>query len=196
MKYNPAIHHRRSIRLKGYDYSQAGLYFVTICVQNRQCVFGKIVDNEMILNENGQIAYNEWMKTPDIRSNVQLDAFVVMPNHVHGILLITNVGRGVSHTPDVLHTPDNETGVCTPDDNRGVCTPILGVCDTPLRSPSGTVGAIVRGYKSAVSKQIGYSVWQRNYWEHIIRDEQSYQNIANYIANNPVKWGKDKFYLE
>jgi hypothetical protein len=78
MHYNPDIHHRRSIRLKRYDYSLAGLYFVTICVQNRPCLFGKITDNEMILNEYGRIAYNEWFKTPNIRSNIQLDVFIVM----------------------------------------------------------------------------------------------------------------------
>jgi REP element-mobilizing transposase RayT len=101
MHYNPDIHHRRSICLKGYDYSQAGLYFVTICVQNRHCLFGKITNNEMILNEYGKIAYNEWVKTPNIRSNIQLDVFIVMPNHIHGIIVITDnaAGRGVLHTP-------------------------------------------------------------------------------------------------
>ena len=178
MPYNPTIHHRRSIRLKDYDYSQSGIYFVTICCQSHICRFGKIENGKMILNDAGQIAFNEWMKTPDIRSNVQLDAFVVMPNHIHGIIIITDVGRGVSHTPN------DET--CQYHNQ--------GICDTPLRSPSNTVGAIVRGYKSAVTKQIGYSVWQRNYHEHIIRNEKSYQYIANYIINNPSNWDKDKFY--
>jgi REP element-mobilizing transposase RayT len=94
MHYNPDIHHRRNIRLKGYDYSQAGLYFVTICVQNRHCLFGKITDNKMILNEYGKIAYNEWLKTPNIRSNIQLDVFIVMPNHIHGIIVITDNAAG------------------------------------------------------------------------------------------------------
>ena len=223
MPYNPNIHHRRSIRLKGYDYSQAGLYFITICCQNRICRFGKIENGAMILNEYGQIAFDEWMKTPNIRSNIQLDAFVVMPNHIHGIIVITDTGTGVSHTPlngtNVLHTPicdtplsvtgvcdknrgvcDKNRGVCDTnrgvcDTNRGVCDTNRGVCDTPLRSPSHTVGAIVRGYKSAVTKQIGYSVWHRNYHEHIIRNEKSYQRIANYIVNNPVNWKNDKFHM-
>ena len=200
MPYNPAIHHRRSIRLKNYDYSQSGMYFVTICAnvgayRIRPDIFGKIENNKMILNEYGQIAYNEWMKTPDIRSNIQLDAFVVMPNHIHGIIVITDIGRGVSHTPQnetdiivggVCNTPQNETDI--------IVGGVGGVCNTPLRSPSNTVGAIVRGYKSAVTKQIGYSVWQRNYHEHIIRNEKSYQYIANYIVNNPENWKKDKFY--
>ena len=188
--YNPTIHHRRSIRLKGYDYSQAGMYFVTICCQNHISRFGKIENGEMMMNEFGKIAYNEWYKTCDIRSNVQLDAFVVMPNHIHGIIVITDDGRGVSHTPNnEPHTPNN--------DNQGNS----GVCDTPLRSPSNTVGAIVRGYKSAVTKQLnqlGYthSIWQRDYHEHIIRNEQSYQYIANYIINNPKKWKNDRFFMK
>ena len=179
----------------------------------------------MILNEYGQIVYNEWSKTPEIRSNVQLDEFVVMPNHVHGIIVITNNvshtsddqrntrGRGVSHTPhdqpdtnDTPHDqsapsnnkPDTYGGV--PDTFGGVCDTFGGVCDTPLRSPSNTVGAIVRGYKSAVTKQLNQmgftdSLWQRNYWENIIRDDQSYQRIATYIINNPMNWNNDKFYI-
>ncbi|MCL2097486.1 MAG: transposase [Bacteroidales bacterium] len=211
MPYNPTIHHRRSIRLKNYDYSQSGIYFVTICAHVgayciRPDIFGTIENGEMILNDAGQIAFNEWMKTPDIRSNIQLDAFVVMPNHIHGIIIITDIGRGVSHTP-ICDTPtllngtisatdvcDGNLGVC--NGNQGVCgnISVKGVCDTPLRSPSNTVGAIVRGYKSAVTKQIGYSVWQRNYHEHIIRNKKSYQYIANYIVNNLANWEKDEFY--
>ena len=190
--YNPSVHHRRSIRLKGYDYSRAGLYFVTICLQNKQCLFGKITEGEMVLNDVGEIAFDEWKKTSDIRSNVLLDVFVIMPNHIHGIIVIVenddNHGRGELHSPDKmneLHSPDIETGVCD-----------KGVCDTPLRSPSNTVGAIVRGYKSAVTKQLGYSIWQRNYYEHIIRNENAYQNIFDYIVNNPANWNEDEFYTE
>ncbi|MDR1153558.1 MAG: hypothetical protein LBL04_02510 [Bacteroidales bacterium] len=95
MPYNPTIHHRRSIRLKDYDYSQAGLYFITICVQNRHCLFGKITDNKMILNKYGKIAYGEWLKTPNMHPNIQLDEFIVMPNHMHGIIVIAdNDGDG------------------------------------------------------------------------------------------------------
>jgi REP element-mobilizing transposase RayT len=194
MPYNPEIHHRRSIRLKGYDYSQAGLYFITICVQNRKCLFGEITDGRIHLNEYGKIASNEWLNTPNIRSNIQLDVYIVMPNHIHGIIVITdNTGRGVSHTPyNYNGTPHNDT----PINNKGVC-------DTPQRyprSPSNTIGAIIRGYKSAVTKQrheLGFpdSIWQRDYCEHIIRNERAYQNIANYILNNPATWQKDKFYF-
>lgn len=173
-KYNPNIHQRRSIRLKGYDYTQAGLYFITICCQDRICRFGTVENGEMILNEYGQIAHDEWMKTPQIRHHVELGEFIVMPNHIHGIIRL--LGRGE------LHSPIEK-----------------GVFDTPLRSPSQTVGAVVRGYKSSVTKQLGLmgfteKLWQRNYYEHIIRNEQSHQAISEYIRNNPAKWHDDKFY--
>ena len=96
-KYNPNIHHRRSIRLKGYDYSQAGAYFITICCEDRICRFGDIENGEMKLNEMGLIAHNEWIKTSEIRKNVELDVFVVMPNHIHGIIILNDMGRGELH---------------------------------------------------------------------------------------------------
>lgn len=179
--FNPNIHHRRSIRLKEYDYSQEGVYFVTICTEKKECLFGDIVNGKMVLNDAGKIVFNEWLRTTEKRTNVELHEFVVMPNHFHAIIEITHSnetrGRGV------LHTPNNET-----IDKKGVC-------NTPLRSPSQTVGAIVRGFKSAVSKQIGFSVWQRNYHEHIIRNGNSYQKIAEYIVANPANWADDKFYV-
>ncbi len=193
-KYNPEIHKRHSIRLKNFDYSREGLYFITICCKNREHLFGEIVDGKMILNDIGEIANNEWMKTTAVRGNVVLHHFVVMPNHFHAIVKIThrdnddnisNIRRGVLHTPF-----DN-------DDDNGVCnTPLSseGVCNTPLRSPSQTLGAIIRGYKSAVSKMAGFSVWHRNYHEHIIRNENAYYRISEYIKNNPQKWNEDCFY--
>jgi putative transposase len=179
MKYNPQIHHRRSIRLKGYDYSQAGAYFITICTKNRKCLFGQVVNGEMILNEMGQIAYNEWLKTPELRPNVSLDVFVIMPNHVHGIIVIIDMGEFDSPIPP----------------------PSADMPPTPFRSPSNNIGAIVRRYKSSVTKQINLlnysgSAWHRNYHEHIIRNEESYHRISDYIINNPKKWNDDKFYMK
>ena len=213
--YDPKIHHRRSIRLKGYDYSQSGLYFITICCQYRACLFGKItvganrIRPEMILNEFGQIAHDEWLKTLEIRNNVKLGAFVVMPNHIHGIIEITR--RGELHSPLELHSPneshspieshspnESHSPIDSHSPNKWGDLIIKGECNSPLRGPSNTIGAIVRGYKSSVTKQlnllnIGCVVWQRNYYEHIIRDEKSYHNISNYILNNPAKWAEDKF---
>ncbi|MEO7282500.1 transposase [Gelidibacter sp.] len=203
------MHHRKSIRLKGYDYSQAGLYFITICCQDRIHRFGHVENDTMILNEFGIVAYNEWMSTPNIRANVTLGEFIIMPNHIHGIIRILR--RGELHSPDnELHSPDNElhspdNELHSPDnelhspDNELHSPDDSGVCKTPVRSPSQTIGAIVRGYKSSVTKQLGLlgfngKLWQRNYYEHIIRNEQSYNTISEYIIKNPAKWADDKFY--
>jgi REP element-mobilizing transposase RayT len=104
MSYNPNIHHRRSIRLKGYDYSQAGLYFVTICVQNRECVFGKIADNEMILNDVGRVAQQCWLEIPQHFPHAILHEYVVMPNHIHGIVELVGAKK---FSPE---TSANDTG--------------------------------------------------------------------------------------
>jgi len=174
--------------MKGYDYSQEGLYFITICCQDRACLFGKIENRLMILNEYGQIAHNEWVKTTEIRKNVELGEFVIMPNHIHVIIRLS--GRGELDSPNSSSENINELDS---SDKRGVL-------HTPqrLRSPSQTIGAIVRGYKSSVTKQLGLlgfdgKLWQRNYYEHIIRNEYSYQRISEYIINNPAKWSEDKF---
>ena len=211
--YQPKKHHRRSIRLKGYDYSQKGLYFITICCQNRICRFGDVVDGEMALNEYGQIAYNEWLKLSDRFSNFELDVFQIMPNHIHGIILLNNVsvvgaavgavGAGFTPAQIDLNT-QNELDIknnldAQYDDN---------IRATARVAP--TVYDIVGAYKSLVangcleiwkSKWAGVTpvplmgkLWQRNYYEHIIRNEQSYQTISNYIINNPAKWTNDKFY--
>ena len=187
-KYDPNIHHRRSIRLKGYDYSRAGLYFITICCQDRICRFGDVVDCEMVLNDAGRIAYNEWIKTTEIRNNVELGEFIVMPNHIHGIIRLL--------VRDELHSPDNKTPNMNNNKNN-----------FPLRSPSQTIGAIIRGYKSSVTKQINnlanngmgvfntpQQLWQRNYWERIIRNQKAYHRITEYILNNPGKWHSDNFF--
>ncbi|MBN1619666.1 transposase [candidate division WOR-3 bacterium] len=173
MTYNPEMHHRRSIRLKGYDYSQNGAYFMTVCTHNRECLFGDIVDGGMVFNEYGQIVQDEWIKSPGIRREIELDEFIIMPNHLHGIIFIENPVGANGRSP--LHRT-----------NMG----------------SKTLSSFMAGFKSTVTKQInqirnmpGTSVWQRNYWEHIIRDEQSLNNIKNYIINNPANWVKDENYI-
>jgi REP element-mobilizing transposase RayT len=137
----------------------------------------------MILNEYGQCALDEWAKTPELRPQIELDVFIVMPNHMHAILKI-NDNPGMS-----------ELNITNGD--------VLGELHSPNtspRSPSQTVGAIVRGYKSSVTKQLGLmgfvgKLWQRNYYEHIIRNEDSYQSLSEYVINNPLKWTDDKFYM-
>ena len=164
----PHTFHRRSIRLKGHDYSDDGFYFITICIKDRHCYFGRVIDGKMVLNEKGQIVKNKWLNTANVRQgDVILHEYVVMPNHFHAIVEICR--GGVRDSTD------------------------RGVCDTPLRSPSKTLGAIVRGFKSAVTKQIGFPIWQRNYYEHIIRNAHAFERISNYIRNNPAQWNKDMF---
>jgi REP element-mobilizing transposase RayT len=165
---------RKSIRIPGYDYSQPGWYFITICTQHRQHIFGNVDDGEMILNKSGEIAKSEWVNTINIRTNIVLDEYIIMPNHMHGIIVINNINNVGAYRDTPLQTE--------------------------FKSPSKTVGAIVRGYKSTVTKQInqfrntpGVQLWQRNYWEHIIRDETELNRIRTYIINNPLKWQDDRY---
>lgn len=174
---------RHTIRLTDYDYSQEGLYFVTICCQDKICRFGNISNSEVILNESGKIAHDEWLNTPQLRPNIELGTFIIMPNHIHGIIIVRNQIVG--------------TNCIRPNIDKN------GVCNTPLQPPSQTLGAIIRGYKSAVTKQIkqlnnvsDIRLWQRNYYEHIIRNEASFSNISDYIVNNPYNWENDDYYNE
>ncbi len=188
-KYNPNIHHRKSIRLKGYDYSQAGMYFITICCQDRKYRFGKIENDKMILNEMGNIAYVEWLKLTERFSNFELDVFQIMPNHMHGIIVLNGTSIGATLV-DTQNDVDIGAGASP--------------APTAPTAPTKTVGDIVGAYKSLVANgcldiyksknKILGKLWQRNYWEHIIRDEKSYQTISEYIINNPAKWTKDKFF--
>jgi REP element-mobilizing transposase RayT len=207
MKYNPNIHHRRSIRLKGYDYAQAGLYFITLCVHHRKCLFGKIVGAnnhspkshssknnipEMILTDAGKFANACWLEIPNHFPNAILHEHIIMPNHVHGIIELTGTVGANHHSPNV----DAPWGIGA---NACCSGGIRANNYSPLRSPSQTIGSVVRGFKIGVTKWFRSNtnvetVWQRNYYEHIIRDEQSYLNISNYIVNNPAKWLGDKFY--
>jgi len=178
MKYNPDIHHRRSIRLKGYDYSQAGFYFITICTQNRLCLFGEIENGEMVLNDAGWMVNQFWNEIPNHYLHGKLHEYVVMPNHVHGIIEITaNPGANVG---------------------ANNYSPLRQQSFRP-NGTSKTIGSIVRGFKIGVTKWFRgntdiHTVWQRNYYEHIIRDETSYDQISEYIQTNALKWQDDKYY--
>lgn len=198
-KFNPDIHHRKSIRLKGYDYSQNGLYFITICCQNRICRFGHIENKKMILNEYGEIAYNEWGKLAERFPNFELDVFQIMPNHMHGIIVLNNKNASVGSgfTPD--RTLQNQ-GKGQPQGIAPTNDKPIGIAPTNDRTVSDILGA----YKSLVAngcleifksknKTMG-KLWQRDFYEHIIRNEQAYVRISEYIKNNPAKWAEDKFY--
>ena len=194
MKYNPEIHHRYSIRLKGYDYSLGGAYFVTICTQDRACLFGEVMDGEMRLNEAGRIVRDEWVRSVEIRAEIELDEYVVMPNHFHGIVLITNDApecrgdRPVAQ--DVVPNKTIDNRVPQTKGDRPVA---------PTGPQSKSIGALMAGFKSVVTKRInkmrdtyGTPVWQRNFYEHIIRDEVEFNRIREYVINNPAEWDKDE----
>ncbi|MBR5972151.1 MAG: transposase [Paludibacteraceae bacterium] len=152
-------HNRRSIRLKNYDYSSKGLYFITICCKNMKHLFGEIQNDEMVLNDLGKIVESCWLKSEEVRPNIRLHNYVIMPNHFHAIVEITDSDES---------TKKNVTNGMT--------------------STSRTIGALVRGFKGAVSRKIGMSIWHRNYYETIIRSAQQYVMIANYIDHNPSAW--------
>ncbi len=162
MKYDPNQHNRRSIRLKGYDYAQPGAYFITICTWHRQNLFGEIATNEMYLSNYGKIIQLYWENLPKYHRHLELDQFVIMPNHMHGILILT----------------DNTT------------------YQKRHRLPE-----IIRAFKTFSARRVnkirrlsGVSVWQRGYYEHIIRQEKSLKAIQEYIINNPLSWEKDELH--
>ena len=182
---------RHSIRLKGYDYSQTGLYFITICCQGRKCRFGKIENGEMVLNDAGKMATQCWLNISEYFPHVILHEFVIMPNHIHGIIELSNnndvkTGSVGAKNFSPLHTFEQSTEQSTEQWAKNFSS------QRP-RGTSRTIGSIVRGFKIGVTKQLGCSVWQRNYYEHIIRDEISFQHIQNYINNNPKNWENDHF---
>lgn len=159
MKFNPEIHRRRSIRLKNYDYSQAGAYFVTLCTHNRECLFGEILDDVLQLNESGRVLQKTWEDLPNHYHHVELDAWIIMPNHVHGVIILTPASTNTRHG----------------------------------------LPEIIRALKSFSSRHInkmhgtpGRAIWQRNYWEHVIRNEADLLRITEYIQNNPAQWALDQ----
>ncbi len=179
MRYDPQKHHRRSIRLKGYDYTQPGAYFVTLCTQGRAHLFGEVVDGEMRLNEAGLVAEQCWRAIPDHFPHTVLDAYVVMPNHLHGIVWIVVGARHAVPLP----TP-------------AVPLPTAEQFGRPVPASLPT---IIRSFKSAVTNRInalrqtpGASIWQRNYYEHIIRNEDALNRIRTYIQENPLRWARDR----
>lgn len=167
---------RKNLRLRGYDYAQAGFYFVTVCAQDRICLLGEIIDGVMQLNSQGALVEQAWLDLPNHYPHVELDQFVAMPNHFHGILILT-VGAGFKLAP-------------TTDSN-------------PVPTKRHGLPEIVRAFKSFSARRInelrqtpGVSIWQRNYYEHVIRDDADYQRIAEYVVNNPAKWTEDSLHPE
>ena len=184
MAYDPKQHHRHSIRLKGYDYSSAGAYFVTICVHNGESTLGEITNDEMNPSLFGRIAAECWDDLPNHYPHLILDAFVVMPNHVHGILVLDDIPVRAGLKPARDDTPDD-----------------VGAGLKPAPTTRHALSEIVRAFKTFSARRIntarnakGIPFWQRNYYEHIIRNERSYFAIRDYIFNNPINWREDKLH--
>lgn len=171
------MHERKRNRLLGFDYRTGGAYFVTICVRNRACVFGEIVDGVVMVNEIGRIVQEQWDWLGQQYPYIRLDAFVIMPNHVHGIVRIDDMGAGVGTGRDLSL--------------RSLRSPMH------IKSLSGLIGA----FKTTSSKRIhrethfGAFAWQRSFHDRIIRDEREYHLIAQYIADNPARWVEDRFFM-
>jgi len=179
-KFDPKIHHRRSIRLKGYDYSQAGAYFVTVVTWHRECLFGEIVKGEMKLNKIGKIVEGEWLELPKRLSYIEMGASAVMPNHFHGILFI--------------HQPVGATRL---GQTKSMHVNLEG-SPLPHGPKPASLGAIIAQFKSRATKRIwkipefnATPIWQRNYYEHIIRNETDLKNKTDYIEANPLLWDED-----
>jgi putative transposase len=188
MAYDPERHHRpfdpaqgkRSIRLKGYDYAQPGVYFVTICVREQTCALGDVVNGEMVLSDAGHVVRVCWDDLPNHYPHVQLDAFIIMPNHVHGVIVLvdddTVVGAGFKPAPTTKPAP----------------------APKPAIKRHG-LPEIVRAFKSFSARRInemhdtaGAPFWQRGFYEHIVRNERELDAIRRYILDNPLKWALDR----
>lgn len=175
MKVEPMHHRRQSARLKRHDYTGSSAYLVTICTYQRQLLFGDIDDNgEMVLNTVGCVVQAEWERTPMIRPDVILDEFVVMPNHIHGIIILNGASEGVCR--------------------RQTPTPQFG------RPISGSLGSILGQFKSIVTKRCRKllmtdesPIWQKNYHDQIIYHEKALNNIRKYVVNNPLRWAIDRY---
>jgi putative transposase len=168
------LHHRRSIRLKEYDYSQPGGYFITIVTYQRDLLFGEIANEEMKLNDYGQIVDECWREIPNHFQNVELGMYVVMPNHVHGIIVIRADNSSSARKGTIYRAPTEKFG----------------------KPVSGSIPTIVRTFKSAVTRRLGKEfnftgIWQRNYYEHVIRNHEDWDRIHRYIESNPSMWVDD-----
>jgi REP element-mobilizing transposase RayT len=182
-----------SARLQGWDYRSAGWYFVTICTKDHVPFFGEVVDGEMVLSSIGSIVADEWQRTPNVRPNVMLDEWMVMPNHLHSIVVLQDRSAEMPrHGRDAPPRRDGPPGR------------LYGAAGTsrppPGRLLAGSIGAIVGQVKSVCTKRIwaaGYAdfAWQPRFHDHVIRDHESLDRIRQYIANNPAKWEEDRYYI-
>ena len=197
MTYDPDKHRRRSVRLRRYDYAQAGAYFVTVVAQRRMCLFGEVVEGEMRLNGAGEMVETWWRKLPEKHPGVDTDAFIIMPNHIHGIVIInTTVGATPRGRPDAGGTERKRALVANQGQPHGAAPtgddvkPTLG--DIVRWFKTMTTNAYIRGVRENDWTPFDKRLWQRNYYEHVIRNEDSLNETRHYINTNPLRWHLDK----
>jgi putative transposase len=206
VKFDPEFHHRRSVRLKGYDYAAPGLYFITMCTQNRECLFGHVERGRMVSNPFGGMVRFEWRQTAAIRPEFRMEALVVMPNHLHGLIRIVESVKPAADAgaPRCNADPGHATGrtAVRPYGNEDVGFTPLPAGETAIRRSPRSLASFVAGFKAITSKRInaqratpGCPVWQRNYWEHIVRDDREEWACRRYIESNPAKWIEDDLFM-
>ena len=199
--YDPEKYHRRSIRLEGYDYSQAGAYFVTICIQNKENSLGKIIDGEVVLSEIGKISEKCWNEIPIHYPCVQLDKYVIMPNHIHGVIKIIDGDDNIAGVENVgaedfqpLHPHAQKNTNVGVEYFQSLHQPKINQYQKIIPK---SLGSIIRGFKIGVTKCCNHQkykhfTFQRNYHEHIVRNENELNRIREYIINNPLQWQFDR----
>jgi REP element-mobilizing transposase RayT len=186
VKYKPDFHHRKSIRLRGYDYTQPGAYFVTLCTSHRDEIFGEVVNGEMRLSPLGEIVREEWLRSADIRKEIQIfeEELVVMPNHGHGIVWIVEQTVGADGVRPIMERA------------HAVRPHVMHPYASFRRAPR-SLGSFMAGFKASVTSRAQRElnmtgIWQRNYYEHIVRNDRELNNIRWYILNNPLNWQLDR----
>jgi REP element-mobilizing transposase RayT len=186
---------RRSVRLRGYDYAFRGFFFVTICTHNKQPSLARIIDYQAQLSEIGKVVAECWKQIPVHFPRVRLDEWIIMPNHMHGILILKYPGSVNARASNNTGASKNEGTACRRPTNLGALASYETVFEEFGRPVAASLATIVRSFKSAVSKKVreefgtaNLPVWQRSYFEHVIRDEDSLNKIRNYIWENPIQW--------
>ncbi|WP_203415530.1 transposase [Candidatus Scalindua japonica] len=185
-------HGRRSIRLKEYDYSREGAYFVTICLQDKECLLGEAIESKTVLNDAGEMVEKWWSVLPEKYSTISLDEYIIMPNHMHGIIIINgpsvSVGADQCVCPTDYPTRKNREMI----KSKHIGLPLRGLPQHMQWFKTMTTNEYIRNVKNVNWKPFNKRFWQRNYYEHIVRNEDSLDRIREYIINNPMKWQYDR----
>ncbi|MFB9863797.1 transposase [Rufibacter immobilis] len=186
MAYDPLQHHRRSIRLRGFDYRQAGFYFITLCTQGKEYLFGRIIESKMVLNAAGKMVEKEWIALPMRFPNIKLHDYIIMPNHFHGIIEIVGATLVVAQNAVEMAAANEQAKDSLPAQGQPQGLPLLISAFKSISTLKYTHGVTTQNWPP-----FNQRLWQRNYWERIIRDEKEYHHLADYIQNNPLNWKTD-----